>query len=1028
MADSIVYRFKNCLNSTTPPQDVFVYVKLSLGSPVPTIGNIISFTGGTPVGGGTGHPVGYWKFEGVEFIEVTQYEDCTWHHQGTDDCTDFWTPIHTFTSCNGTEVIQGIGDIEDGINMPPLNGDYPLVPGNVYCLEDRNGSLSCCWRYDGDDIPFDFDGTSYINVVVTEDENCQCTACIPYVKLEHCFTGVISYMYWSDMPIDESNVYMFTFDQESCYTVKRDAGACSIDIIGPYGDADIVQTLPQCEACLPVHKFQLCPTYDYTGNPLSLPIVLAAFPYGTTAPTVNAIGIPSFEPAEACWKYLGISPTGSSTEFDITFNLLGQNDCTVCFPGFYQFRDCRNSDHIITVTSITIDATPLVIGNIYILEESNGTSLDCWEYIGPTTYPGHLDYENINSTSEVQCDNCGLCLLKYRITKCDSAETTIIYWNDANGLLLTDGTGYQFNFIEGDYCWTAELLPSDCPASPPNVNNYNQVTEVFNDCAACTPPCYFFKPCNTIPTPGPPITYIIGHIDPASVDINDYAIGDLFMINGICWIYRGEIYCVGGDPELFLTEIDCHDCSMCRGFYKLINCETGAWLPIDWEGPALDLNATYTFDFIEGCFTIDTITNTCMTPYPELYNASNIIDTFINCIDCGGLCYKFIACDDINNIQIIQVNSSAATLTTSDIGNVYILSAMGTTCFKFDGEVVCNEPLINITFTDLHCNNCSVCNSKYNITNCVTNVTSTIDWDAVNGALLTDGTTYEFDFIQGCFTASIASGECTQVTPYTYNNVVNAYTNCEFCAPPCYRFIQCGTNTEITVQTPAGVNFDNLILSNVYGLSAQGSPIEGCFIFAGEIICPSHNQYTDVSMTLDYHCNNCSICKSRILLTNCLDPLDTHIIYWAGSLITDTQFVYVFDFLSLDECYSATPLASFCETIDNGIVYNDNNITDSFNNCVLCHKPCYVLEHCLNEIPTVCVEDDLLALIDRTINATIEFDGNVYENECFKIIEISCNACLNTAIILNTNNVYRNCEECVPPPPPPPPCEPNTVC
>jgi hypothetical protein len=306
-------------------------------------------------------------------------------------------------------------------------------------------------------------------------------------------------------------------------------------------------------------------------------------------------------------------------------------------------------------------------------------------------------------------------------------------------------------------------------------------------------------------------TYLIKMDDNAEDIYLDtvYTFGNNPIFLNKCFKVIDRVLCPEADYEnlIVVTNHGLDNCLACENAIKLESCTTPGifeYISLASEQPALIPNNVYEFDAITGCYTFIEILNEFI---PNYENVSVTVDHNTSyCLICEP-CHLFRNCVTDEELRVRFANN----VTVPSIDFVYNISGTpeGETlpiediCWKYIGPTTCDEGTENafdVTIVrDFECDDCSICNPKYLLTDCVDpNNTIIVAWDQ-NEDPLNELSTYVFTIDEEtCFNivarppqpCGIEEAEMT----LSIANVIAVYDDCAECNKVCYRFKDCVTD------------------------------------------------------------------------------------------------------------------------------------------------------------------------------------------------------------------------------------------
>lgn len=255
----------------------------------------------------------------------------------------------------------------------------------------------------------------------------------------------------------------------------------------------------------------------------------------------------------------------------------------------------------------------------------------------------------------------------------------------------------------------------------------------------------------------PEETYLIqmlaGQPDIYQDTVYEFATEGQSLLPGKCFKVLGLEVCPEGadyTDVVITTNHGLDNCLACDPSLKVESCDEPGifqYIALAVGQPALVAGNVYEFSTFTGCYTFVEEVNDTAPVYTDVTITTNHATTY--CLICEP-CHVFTSCaDGVTEIRVRFAEGVEVPLLTG----VYELggdAAIENTCWQYTGTDTCDqgtEDYLNVTITkDYECDDCSVCNPKYLITDCTDSQnTQIIEWDQ-NEEPLDETQTYVFDF------------------------------------------------------------------------------------------------------------------------------------------------------------------------------------------------------------------------------------------------------------------------------------------
>ena len=188
-----------------------------------------------------------------------------------------------------------------------------------------------------------------------------------------------------------------------------------------------------------------------------------------------------------CYSYKGQSsntPVIRDLQIDTNYNT---SDCNICIPCL-RMRNCFSEEEILIHLSNSQDS--LVLDNFYTIDFQPG----CWQYLGSETCLNPI--EDVTIITDHTCDQCYICIPKFRRTNCNNSSDTSVFWWDPAEDILDESKIYVFQ-SDTSACYRIERIYSTCDSSG-TILDVTNIDSVFDSCDECNTKCYRLIDCTDV--------------------------------------------------------------------------------------------------------------------------------------------------------------------------------------------------------------------------------------------------------------------------------------------------------------------------------------------------------------------------------------------------------------------------------------------------------------------------------------------------------------------------------------------------
>jgi phosphatidylethanolamine-binding protein (PEBP) family uncharacterized protein len=273
-------------------------------------------------------------------------------------------------------------------------------------------------------------------------------------------------------------------------------------------------------------------------------------------------------------------------------------------------------------------------------------------------------------------------------------------------------------------------------------------------------------------------------------------------------------------------------------------------------------------------------------------------------------CWIIENCENPDDVYAIQLVDGQPDVT---IGNVFEFAGddiFTGTCYQVTGEENCEIPdFTNLTIvTDYGPDNCLACSPSEEFESCSKPGSFVyVSLPNFQGTLVI-GNVYRLSaYDDDCYTYV---GLSEEVAPQQATDITDLSTDYCLICEPCYEFEACSTGSRIFVRFSEGIQPPPV--NQITNLGGDPALEDECWKYIGEAECDQGDEnYLDVSITKDYACQDCDVCKELYKLTECCGTA-TYVIEWSKDAepLDETQ-TYIFDFAP-DTCFSVEHIPTLC--------------------------------------------------------------------------------------------------------------------